>query len=793
MNNSPAFKSVILIALGIIAGHHIKPCLPILLISLVVLILILCILKGNRILPWVQSPLIIVSLIITGIIRIQSSAFIPVRHIMNLSIPGQPLTCTATLIQDPVYKSPHTQFIVRTDSLIGKTNCQTTGKLMVMVNGSIPPLYYGDRIRLQGTLALPSAKRNPGGFDYRAYLAIRNIHGILRPLKGFTPEITGKGGSWFLRYVIYPIRRRMKRTLQEPTSGHANAVLQALLLGDKTELDSTIREAFARAGIVHILAVSGLHTGFVCGFLILFFGCLRLPYTLQIFLTISGLVLFALLTEANPPVVRAVCMASLYLIGTLLQRRPSTFNILGITALLFLMVHPQQLFSPGFQFSYSAVFSILFFYPKLTLLRPVKFIMSKCISVTLITKLVQLILVSLAASLGTIPLTALYYNQIPTLFILTNLFAIPMAGLIVTLGFLTVVFSLIHPWIASVYGCLTQMIIFMLIKITMTFSHLPYSGLVFRTPSLFHISLYFSFISIILNIYNDKKRKLCILTSLCILNVFIWYTAIRADRRNLTWTQLDVGQGDAAVLQLPGNRTLLIDCGDRTPYFDNGKRVIAPYLRHMGISQLHAVFITHPHNDHIGGLPYLLEHFTIDHLYIIASEYHSALHTECNHLITSYGIPCDTLCAGNVIGWDQYIRLQVLSPPILHNKVQRRTNLNSRSLVLRLLYGKTALLFMGDAERDVERRLLDTIEPLNANAIKIGHHGSSTSSTLPFLRNVQPEYAIVSVGKKNRFNHPSPDIITRLQALPSGLLRTDQDGAVNIVSTGKSVFHRPWR
>ncbi|MEJ2629087.1 MAG: MBL fold metallo-hydrolase, partial [bacterium] len=317
------------------------------------------------------------------------------------------------------------------------------------------------------------------------------------------------------------------------------------------------------------------------------------------------------------------------------------------------------------------------------------------------------------------------------------------------------------------------------------------------TSSWIHIGiiiLYFLGFFLIVNFNVLKYRKYLLFLLLLCLNILIWKSGVDNHSSRVQWIQFDVGQGDAALLITPRRKTVLIDGGLKSSFFDNGKQIISVYLNKKGLKKINYVILTHPHSDHVGGLLHIIENFNIDRIYYSNCPYETAMYSSFLKAVKQRNIELYEVTSPDSLILST-CKLYFLSPS-KHQKNETkkvRFNVNNQSLVTCFMYGRTKILFMGDAEREIEQHILQRYHSLQCNVIKIGHHGSSTSSTYAFLKQVDPDLGIISVGENNRFHLPSELVLQYLELFNIDIHRTDKQGAAVLISNGSIITKVDWK
>jgi competence protein ComEC len=664
------------------------------------------------------------------------------------------------------------------------------GKVWLYPAKELPALRYGQRIEWHSSLKKPPLPRNPGQFNYRRYLNLKGIFYVSYAEASSLHILPGNKGAFWQRFVLVPLRVRVRNIINRFVRPPTRDILKALILGERQDLNRDIYTEFQKTGVVHVLAISGLHVGFILLIFLTFFGIFPFSRKLRYGLSFLMLGLFVALVNFKAPVVRASLMAFLYFGIPLLQRRTQPLNILGVAALVILLADPAQLFLPGFQFSFAAVGGILYGFPALreTITVP----SGKAVWNRFANRwIVQPLLVSFCAVLGTLPLTWWYYGVIPVGALMINVFVIPLIGMLVIGGFLLVLLGFLN--VPLLYG-----LGFLLEKLTLFILHLVHwfslrDWVQWRLPHPSLVQIVLLGILIVLVFQWGKSRQARIWSAA----VFLWLMILAWPKTtsNFRITFMDVGQGDACLAQFPQNINVLIDAGDKSQWRDYGRQVVVPLLRYYGVKHLRYAVVTHSHRDHFGGMFAVLQNIRVDTLVVNAYPDTLESYRQFVALATNKGIPLLWRRRGHTLNVGKNARAYILSPlPALEKlRTHNGREINNTSLVIEIVYGQTKFLLTGDAQREAEGFMAGYGTFLRSAILKVGHHGSATSSSEGFLKWVRPKYSVISVGERNHFQHPSPHTISRLFHRGSMVLRTDRVGALVFESDGFCVRRVDWR
>ena len=778
----PAFNLAILLIFGLIIGHYID--IPTWVLLLVVFtffiaaILSLCV--KNTLLNFV----LIIAIISAGILRYElATRVFPANHIIHFLKSDEHVIIIGKAAGFPHQKRNRVEVEIEVALIITPDDSiATCGKALLRLWRLNLAPNYGDQIRINGKILEPRGERNPGGFNYQKFLAANGIYGIINVSKAEKIIIQPTRQNSILG-LICAIKKKFFQSLNHLYQGQAQALIKGLLLGERGEISPELRDAFARCGVIHALAISGLHIGYLGIIFFVLFSLLRFNYRARIIAVLISIFFYDLLIGFEPPIVRASVMMGIFLFGRLLQRPTDVLNVISMAAIIILLINPRELFQASFQLSFAAILSIIYLYQRLKILFDKLPFFRKLIRTKFGEYLGLLFLVSLSAQLGTLPIAAFYFGRIPVAAFLLNLFVIPVVGIVIALGFATLIFSLISMHIAQLYANTNMICLDFLIRIIEQVGKLKFSAIEISKVGLIFIVIYYFLVWIILNLDKKLYRKAFAYAIVIGAIALIWKPVFQ----NHKWMHViffDVGQGDAALVTFPGGKNILIDAGPKLEDFDAGEFYILPYLKREGINRLNTVILSHSDNDHIGGMVSIFRKIRVRNVFDNGIFQESSICSTYNDVIDSFQIEQAIVRAGNRLEGFENGGVYFLHPGKEFSD-QFEDDINNCSVVVKIVYGNRSFLFPGDIEQDAEKILIKYGKLLQADVLKVAHHGSRTSSSLEWLKLVQPEFAVVSVGRNNRFNFPAPSVLKRLNYLEIKTIRTDLNGAVVFRTDGK--------
>jgi len=675
----------------------------------------------------------------------------------------------------------------------------------------------GDRIVFRARIRRPRNRGNPGGFNWENHCANNGIRWQVSVSGPGAVLLVSRGSPYHPSAVLYRARERIREFLEAHSQGDVRAILKGVVLGDRGELGHSLRQSFINSGLIHMLSASGLHVGFVV-LLTLIAVRVFTWFWPEIFLRVPlkkiggaasaiTMIMYCLLVGARVPTIRATMMG-LVIVAAVLSDRPwRPLNSLAVAGLLILLVYPLSVFSPGFQLSFAAVAGILVAVPKLMERldkkmadrslyerngqgRLVSHLLLR-LSVKPIRFFAALFFTSLAAQIAVAPILFKTFHSFPLYSLFANMVASPIFLLALPTAIVASVIGTAFPAIGGVVLWPAEFLIQWIINVSEFFAGLKYSNMrISHMGALEFILVAILAAMMIFFLGKPSKKKLLALSiaAICLVGFILVPNLIGTDDEHLKVVYLNVGSGDAAYVKPRAAKGLLIDAGPRNYYFDSGQSIVLPFLQYSGVSSLSGIIISHPQMDHMGGVLSVMERIHPGRIWWNPIPTHSRALREILAAAASRRIPnlhADRTVKPMNLGNARLFFLNSRHGTVLKNNSSR--DLNNSSVVLRLEFRDVSFLFTGDLEREGEDELLSSGENLRADVLKVGHHGSNTSTSLRFLKAVQPKIAVISAGWPSRSGCPDFKILERLNAAGVKTFWTGRDGAVTVTTDGASL------
>ena len=647
-------------------------------------------------------------------------------------------------------------------------------------------LKYGDVVSMVAFIRKIAKNSNPSSFDYQEYLASKNIFAS-GYAKTIIKVIDSKKTFW--KTIIINIRKFIRGRIENRFGANAGFI-KAIVIGDKTEL-AEWRTTLNKAGLSHLLAVSGLHVGILY---LIIFSLLKLFIRNRNIVRVSLIILLIIYGEIcswSPSVSRAVIMLSLYLVAKIIQRKPAPNNILAISLITITFIQPSQLFSVGLQLSFTAVFVLLNIVPRIRFIKLSKDEIEILSGTKKILNGILIIFVSSGIlNIFLAPIIAYNFNQFNMNGIIGNLIGIPLISVLLPLSLLIIFL----PFGTIFYQNSFRLLMLCFDKWSGFSASLPMFSGFFSINSLQMVLIYLILFSIAFQLKKEtikktkksKKKNTLFFLLLISASILLFISFGRKSSNNLKITFFDCGLGDLFLVETPDNESILIDSGPPDFTYQHFEKSAFPYLKNNGISTLDWVIITHAHNDHYGGLDFVLQELKIKNLVVTDEFQRRKIWKTFEDKIEQEKCKVFTICDTTHLPL-KTVKFKILHPNLsFYNK-----NINNMSIVVRMDYSDFSVLFTGDLEKEGENYLLLCYpEFLDCDFLKIGHHGSKTSSSIEFIKAVTPEYGFISTSLKNSFSFPHEVTLEKYDFLGSNLFISGIDGALQIITDGKKAHFK---
>jgi competence protein ComEC len=791
---------------GIFTGAYLAPSPPIILTGLIPLLLLFWLRRWCR--PTILASLCIIAFF-GGALLFQSS--LPATDEGSLHFYNQRGTVTieGVVNTDPEVRDKVSHLRLSAGEIKLNGGWQPVSGTVLLFVPRYPAYEYGDRLRVTGQLETPPQLDD---FDYRGYLAHQGIYSTMT-YPGIEKLESGQGFP--PRQWLYALRSHLSRSLAKVLPEPQASLAQGIILGIRSMIPDSLETAFARSGTAHLLAISGLHLGILAAILlslgVRLFG--RRHY-IYVWLALVIIWLYALITGMNPPVIRAAIMASLFLAAELLGRQRSAITALTFAAAIMVGLNPQILWQASFQMSFTAMAGLIFIFP------PLQAAGRKAVQATLgedglAMSAASTVTDSLSASLGAIlaawPLIAYYFGMISFAAPLATFFALPALPGVIIAGALAGGIGIFALPLAQVVGWLAWLFLSYLLLVVNIFASLPLSFMETGTISTGVIGGYYLALALALWLNSHRQQTGTIVASaqrwlrsgttgndgsfsrllmkwiippLLIIAILVSITAATMPDNRLKVSFIDVGEGDAILIQR-GHQQVLVDGGPSSQALTMalGRKML------FWDRTIEMVILTHPHTDHLTGLLAVMQRYKVPQVLYPDLPYESPQYDEWLDILMTKDVKVAIAQAGQRVDLGNDVVIDVLNPQqIPLNSTESDTDNNG--VVLRLSMNGVSFLLTADIFQEAEFELIQRRADLNSTVLKVAHHGAATSTTSEFLATVSPQVAVISSGADNRFGHPSPLVLARLEERVGvgNIYRTDRHGTIEFITNGERLW-----
>jgi competence protein ComEC len=710
------------------------------------------------------------------------------RHELLDRYAGTELTIEGIVSRRPELREQGGRLLVKVERMFaGQQPLQYTGLVLLQVKEGSVAVLTGDRVRFRGRLSEPRLYGLPGEFDYRRYLAARGITATAFVKDASGVVLVYAGAALPLQRWVDGIALAIGRAIGVQVPGAAGGVLRALVIGDTGFIPAALKDAYSRAGVNHILSISGFHVGIVALFLYQLFGAvarLRPALLLRInlrrvvvSLSLPAVLFYLFLSGAAPATLRSVLMLGLMAAALFLERETDPVNALAVAAMALLLGNPATFYDLSFQFSFLALWGIIVLVPLFC--QPCAALENRWLRNFLL-----LIAASAAAILATLMPVAFYFHRATLTGLLANLVAVPLLGYgAVIVGLAAVPFVFTMPAAAAPLLTVAGWLVALADDLLLWMARLP------QLPP-FRASTWDVLATVVLlaglTVARSRRGRWCWLVLALTLFAGGRLTLPTLPEGQLRFTFFSVGQGESTLVSFPDGATMLIDGGGSVSggSWDVGERLLVPALWAMGVDRLDYLVLSHPHPDHLLGLLAVARHFPVGQFWEGASDGGGEDYQALHRLLAASQVPRRRLdCSSRPVVIDG-VTVRVLHPAS-SGAATFDGDANEESLVLSMEQGPFRALFTGDIGFAAEEQLLKQPVQLASTLLKVPHHGSRYAALPEFLRRVSPGLAVISAGYRNSFHLPAQETIDQLQQLGSRIYRTDRDGTITVTWPGE--------
>lgn len=731
------------------------------------------------------------------------------RNVLSFYNETNQITIEGSISGDPATNDKTTQFSLKADYVYLESGKQSISGTALITTLNYEGYHYGDQLKITGDLQTPTAL---GDFDYKSYLSRKDIYSVmvfphiqnLHINTGFQPL------SW-----IYNLRHKFSDSINMALPQPQGSLAEALLLGITGNIPQSLKQSFQATGTTHILAISGLNLTIIIGILLTvgvwLFGR---RYSIHIWLSLVIIWLYTIFTGMNPPIVRSAIMGSMFLIAEFFGRQKTSITALTFAAAIMVGLQPGLLGDVSFQLSFLSIAGLILIYPHFhRLVRIEKTLeINSGFFMNALNVFADSFIVTLSAILATLPILAYNFGIVSLLSLPATVFILPIMPAMIVITALLSIAGLFAPWLAMAIGWIDWLFLSYFVLIIQIFSSLPLASFHLNNFPLWLVTGYYLLLAAVLLLINfwkhlakymqlslekikffanrgvefvERPQLKWLIISVLLMTILVWAAIFSLPDNKLHVSILDVGQGDAILIQTPDRQNILIDGGPGTQDIKQELSKKLPFWNR----NIDLMIVSQPQADHITGLLTVANEYHVNRVISSPVTEGSAVSDQLALVIKERKIESDNVSSGQIIDLGNNLRIEVLHPPA-QLFVSKSNSINNNSLVLRLIWNNVSFLLTSDVDQEVEGYLLDERADIKSTVLMVGHHGSKTSSSNDFLSGVNMKTAVISVGIDNRYGHPDAETLTRLNQYldTDSIFLTSQNGTIEFTTDGSRLW-----
>jgi len=784
LKNAPAFKFAIFFVIGIIIGNLIRINIVIIFLILSLYLIIYLLTKSDS----ERNIYLFCIIVLAGIFKSQIDFnYFPASHIANLrdTKENELIKLSGTISEIHFKDSIKARFILKTEKIYTNTDTiLASGDILVYIKERpLEPLEVGYELLLSGRLLTPGEEANPGEFNFRQYLAIHNIYKLLIVDDiNLLSTINKDANLNFINKAILTARKYSNRNIDFYISGDEGELLKGLVTGDRDGISEEVKDNFVKAGVMHIVAVSGLNVAYVIIIVNLLLSLFRIPKKIRYLITIIFLVFYVIYTGHPPSIIRAAIMGAVILLSFIVQRKPNIYNSLGLSAIIILAIDSKQLFDSGFILSYTATFSVVFFYDIINtrLIQRIKFNKNKIF--TFLRPILLMLMVTVAAQIGTVLVSAYYFEKISFVSFFTNLVVVPLSNLSLALGFVQILLSTISDFLASSVAVSNKLLLSFILLFTKFTSQLPYAFISTYKIDLITIVIYFFSVFIIIFANKVNLVPRIIIVSLIILLKLVIF--IRPPELKIIF--ISTRTGESTLVTTPSGKNILINFGISSDDIIPAEKFITPVLQREGIDKIDALIITDNKIEN-SSFRQIFSNFKIINFFVpITCKYFDP---EIDTILNKNEVNIKYLEQGDIVTIDQNTKLYILYP------LQKDSlDIKSKFMDFLLKCNNSSVLFAGGNDSSIYRKFALTYRDiLKSGILKLGQGGSSKKFDKLFFDIVDPQFTIVFPPAVKFYKLPSKSVLNYIYTKRKNVIQIKFEGAVIFEGTETGFNCIQWR